>query len=741
MPWRVARFAQRWNEIEAWHAYYDIFVRHAFGNFRDVMREVAYSPMMAQYLTFLQNKAQAYTGSYPDENFAREIMQLFTIGLWELNPDGTQKLDDAGQPRYTYTNDDIVTLSRAWTGHDYQKRRRNVENPDGHEEGTKNTIDPMRLLPQWRDPFPKLGLQGGYIGDGYPLCVDAPEHAYLRRGARFSYLGQTPSWHPIWTSYDNAALELSDISSPLFQALCDAAAPPVDGSEARPQCRLQSTVTLAETLPCTGVECAVDAPRLFFVTAGNVSAYYEWQREACVEFPFYANAKVVTYTSNGPTLRPQCADPRLPQAGSCCRTTGGDIRAKCHYDTEVMTYATNQARCASTESTLAEAPSSFTFGTAGAVCASSADNINWWCNTKGGGIRHWTSESCRLQVQVDSIGWLRIVHAPAGEPMRKEGGDRPSFQKDNENLFRVAWDDHAFPTATTGCTAADGASTACVVDGITCLCDVEVRSTRLFDAHPDSAATVLEAARIGAWCPNASGVDAYSRLDGGGGDVEVFMSTSNPGGGGFNEDTILRIRASGKCFANRRSMVYIRRALGGHSAPPAFQFRNAPHFVSFLMPTHIDAAHETEATLDHYFHHPNTAPFVAYRLIQRFVSSNPSPRYVLAVATAFRTGRHDGDTYSGQYGDLGAAIAALFLDREARAMTLDADPHHGVLREPLLKVHHFLRAMEYVSRDGREIALENIHNVRRGLLRLAAPDARDHASPSWAAPPRRPRRP
>ena len=54
---------------QAWHAYYDIFVRHAFGSLRDVMQEVAYSPMMAGYLTFLQNKAIAYDGSYPDENF------------------------------------------------------------------------------------------------------------------------------------------------------------------------------------------------------------------------------------------------------------------------------------------------------------------------------------------------------------------------------------------------------------------------------------------------------------------------------------------------------------------------------------------------------------------------------------------------------------------------------------------------------------------------------------------------
>lgn len=70
---------------ETYLNYYDIFVRHAFGNFRDVLREVTYSPVMGDYLTFRRNKAFDRSNNYPDENFAREIMQLFTIGLWRLN--------------------------------------------------------------------------------------------------------------------------------------------------------------------------------------------------------------------------------------------------------------------------------------------------------------------------------------------------------------------------------------------------------------------------------------------------------------------------------------------------------------------------------------------------------------------------------------------------------------------------------------------------------------------------------
>lgn len=123
--------------------------------------------------------------------------------------------------------------------------------------------------------------------------------------------------------------------------------------------------------------------------------------------------------------------------------------------------------------------------------------------------------------------------------------------------------------------------------------------------------------------------------------------------------------------------------------------------------TALDAGYETEALISHYASHPTTAPFVSHLLIQRFTSSNPSPRYIEAVSTAFRSGEFDG-IGSGQYGDLAAAAAAILLDREARSLTLDADRHHGVMREPLLKVHHFLRSMEFEPFASREIELFNI---------------------------------
>ena len=80
-----------------WSSYYDILVHHALGNYRDIMREVSASPLMGEYLTFRSNVAYAIGKKYPDENYAREIMQLFSIGLYELFPNGTQKLDPETQ--------------------------------------------------------------------------------------------------------------------------------------------------------------------------------------------------------------------------------------------------------------------------------------------------------------------------------------------------------------------------------------------------------------------------------------------------------------------------------------------------------------------------------------------------------------------------------------------------------------------------------------------------------------------
>ncbi|MGQ0559323.1 MAG: DUF1800 domain-containing protein [Sphingosinicella sp.] len=106
-PWRQFTVA----------AFVDVLMDNAFGNFRTLIERISTNAAMGYYLTFLGNRrANAQTGAVPDENYAREVMQLFTIGLLRLNQDGTLQLNN-GQQVETYGQDDITGLARVFTGY------------------------------------------------------------------------------------------------------------------------------------------------------------------------------------------------------------------------------------------------------------------------------------------------------------------------------------------------------------------------------------------------------------------------------------------------------------------------------------------------------------------------------------------------------------------------------------------------------------------------------------------------
>ena len=105
------------NRTVAIGRYMDILSINAFGNYRNLLDDITYSPAMAVYLTYLRNqKGNMATGQVPDENYARELLQLFSIGLVELNLDGSPKLDAQGQEIPTFDNTDITGLAKVFTG-------------------------------------------------------------------------------------------------------------------------------------------------------------------------------------------------------------------------------------------------------------------------------------------------------------------------------------------------------------------------------------------------------------------------------------------------------------------------------------------------------------------------------------------------------------------------------------------------------------------------------------------------
>jgi uncharacterized protein (DUF1800 family) len=133
---------------EALANYYDMLANDAFGNFRQLIQDVTLSPVMGNYLNMLRNAAANPTkGTSADENYARELMQLFTIGLVYLNPDGTLQLDSTGQPIPTYTNATIVQTANVLTGWAYYSTGTNPS----FNGATADWYDPMMLYPAYHD--------------------------------------------------------------------------------------------------------------------------------------------------------------------------------------------------------------------------------------------------------------------------------------------------------------------------------------------------------------------------------------------------------------------------------------------------------------------------------------------------------------------------------------------------------------------------------------------------------------
>lgn len=156
--------------------YYDVLYRNAFGNFRDLLEEVTYHPTMGFYLTYLNNnKANPDLNIRPDENYAREVMQLFTIGLYELNPDGTIIFDANDEPVATYDNDDIAEFAKVFTGlgpgeywwmwEDFSDVPVEWGNPN-NTIPTINPAVPMQMFDEWHEPGEKYLLNGAVVPAG-----------------------------------------------------------------------------------------------------------------------------------------------------------------------------------------------------------------------------------------------------------------------------------------------------------------------------------------------------------------------------------------------------------------------------------------------------------------------------------------------------------------------------------------------------------------------------------------------
>lgn len=298
-------------------------------------------------------------------------MQLFSIGLYKLNLDGTRVLDPATNiPIPTYTNNNIQTFARAWTGFYRVEPRGNVEGDE------VNRMDPMAINGYWRDAYPKMDLNEGYIGDVYPLCADLPNYQFLREGATYRLLGSTtvPDLHSqpsSWASVDQDVEQIQlSTSSKLYKRLCNA------GSNG---CDFKSIVRIRENLSCTGEECSLDNLRVVKVQT-NPPIYYEYVRPPCVDLSFYDNGQKITRSNPKISL---CANPKLQVAMSACCLSSNNVAVNlCKFSSERLSYSRSRSRCQSESST--------------------ADTCDWKrisksnCDWNEPEKYHWSSISCKV---------------------------------------------------------------------------------------------------------------------------------------------------------------------------------------------------------------------------------------------------------------------------------------------------------------------------------------------------------
>jgi uncharacterized protein (DUF1800 family) len=159
------------NNPEGLASYLELLSQHAFGNFRELLEAVTLSPSMGVYLDMAaSSKSIPEFGLNPNENYAREILQLFSIGLYELHPDGTLHLDSENQPIPTYDQEVVKAFARAFTG--WTLGGQDQSDPRRFFRSQRNFRIPMEPWAFYHDVGEKVLLDGALLPAGQSAQTD-----------------------------------------------------------------------------------------------------------------------------------------------------------------------------------------------------------------------------------------------------------------------------------------------------------------------------------------------------------------------------------------------------------------------------------------------------------------------------------------------------------------------------------------------------------------------------------------
>ncbi|MCW1925344.1 DUF1800 family protein [Luteolibacter arcticus] len=184
--------------------YYDVLLDHSFGNVRDLLEAVTLHPAMGRYLDMLNNnKPSLSAGRIPNENYAREILQLFSLGLYRLHPDGSPMLNSKGELIPVYDQDSIIGYAHVFTGWGYNYTGSRTTFPS-----TSNWIDPMREVPACHFTGKKR-LLNNVVLPGIPVLNGTPLNPYGDH--TIAPIANNPEFQAL------PALELDAVHDQLFQ--------------------------------------------------------------------------------------------------------------------------------------------------------------------------------------------------------------------------------------------------------------------------------------------------------------------------------------------------------------------------------------------------------------------------------------------------------------------------------------------------------------------------------------------
>lgn len=233
-----------WSEM--WLNYYDVFVRGAFGSFKDMLRELIYNPVVGKYRQHVGSSSYAFDSTYPSENLAQHLLEFFTVG--------------------SFSSNDVSVVARVLTGFSTSS----VQSARG-EYHDVNMIDPMHIVAEKHDTSPKPDFQGHFLGDGLPLCDDLEGYGFLEVGAKFQFVGLSAPHEGVLTLSRESAL--GDV-------LCG-------GSQT--SCQPSFIKKLSDTLACTSDECNFGSVEIVEVQG----LYFYFLRPVCVDLFFAEGDSVV----------------------------------------------------------------------------------------------------------------------------------------------------------------------------------------------------------------------------------------------------------------------------------------------------------------------------------------------------------------------------------------------------------------------------------------------------------------